>query len=108
MRKLNFHPYLLSQAILPPSVTNVLTKYPTRSAFAAITPSRLESQVLVNHCMGTLGALHPIINSEARQQHLAHFWVVESPLQLEHCYSSWLVSPASLAPARSLAFFCLC
>ncbi|KAG0655832.1 hypothetical protein C6P46_000684 [Rhodotorula mucilaginosa] len=105
-----FHGPGRNTAILPPSVTNVLTKYPTRSAFAAITPSRLESQVLVNHCMGTLGALHPIINSEARQQHLAHFWVVESPLQLEHCYSSWLASyfaqaavGARLASAEMLA-----
>lgn len=102
MRRLNFGAY--SQAILPPSVPNVLAKYPTRAAFAAVTPTRLESQVLVNHCMGTLGALHPIINSEARQQHLVHFWVVESPLQLEHCYSSWLVGPVSLPPARSLPF----
>lgn len=41
--------------------------------------------------MFTHGALHPVINASARQQHLAHFWVVDSPLQLEHCYSSWLV-----------------
>lgn len=105
-----FHGPGRDTAILPPSVPNVLTKYPTRSAFASIAPSRLESQVLVNHCMGTRGALHPIINSEAREQHLAHFWVVESPLQLEHCYSSWLASyfaqaavGARLASAEILA-----
>ncbi|GAA5873746.1 hypothetical protein JCM3774_000158 [Rhodotorula dairenensis] len=87
-----FHGPGRDTAILPPSMPNVLAKFPTRLAFAAVAPSRLESQLLVNHCMVTLGCLHPVINSEARTQHLLHFWVVESPLQLEHCYSSWLAS----------------
>ncbi|GAA5977303.1 hypothetical protein JCM10908_004930 [Rhodotorula pacifica] len=87
-----FHGPDRDTAILPPSIPNLLAKYPSRAAFATITPSRLESQVLIDHCMLTFGALHPVINTEARRQHLVHFWVVESPLQLEHCYSSWLAS----------------